>query len=572
MRKWLVFLLCLLANQGLAQTTPFEKGNGNQTTSYDECISWYRQLAALSPWVELDSIGLTDIGRPLHAVVIGLRQPQPSQQRPDNRAVVFINNGIHPGEPEGIDASMRLARELSQGSLRRVLERLIVVIIPIYNVDGSLQRNGFSRANQNGPEQYGFRGNARNLDLNRDFTKLDSRNARSLVSYFSRWDPDLYLETHTTNGADYQHVMTLIETQKDKLRPEISSFMQQHLTPALYEGMEQAGLPMCPYVNSRGELPESGLVGFLETPRYGSGYAATWHCPAYVLETHMLKPYALRYEATYALLQLSIETAARQSTALLQARQTAKQAASQATAMALNWELNEAEVDSFYFRGYTAQTRPSEVHGQSRLFYNRNLPWEAKIAFHNSYTGIDSVRKPLAYLIPQAWNEVIDRLLLQSIPLRMLPNDTQVLVEMYRITDYKTVGRPYEGRYLHYQTQYDTLTRLKTYHQGDVVVQLGQATDRLVMELLEPWAVDSYFNWGFFDGILMQKEYFSSYVFEDTAAELLQNSYALREALAQWKVSLDKEPGPRQQLDFIYRAAFLVEPDLQLYPVGRLLR
>ena len=257
-----LLLLSLLSFQlATAQPTPYEKGNGNQSSSYSECIAWYQQLAAGSAQVRIDSVGRTDIGQPLHQVVISTGTFDPAAARKAGKAVVLINNGIHPGEPEGIDASMRLARELATDpQMQKLLQQLVVVIVPVYNVGGALQRNGVTRANQDGPEQYGFRGNARNLDLNRDFVKLDSENARALVQLYRRWDADLYLETHTTNGADYQHVMTLIETQKDKLRPEISGWMQQKFTPKLYKDMQKQGFPMCPYVNTKGELPESGLL------------------------------------------------------------------------------------------------------------------------------------------------------------------------------------------------------------------------------------------------------------------------------------------------------------------------
>ena len=103
----------------------------------------------------------------------------------------------------------------------------MIVIIPVYNVGGALNRGSYSRANQNGPEAYGFRGNARNLDLNRDFIKCDSRNARSFNRLFNQWKPDVFVDTHTSNGADYQYVMTLISTQKDRLGGALGEFLTQ---------------------------------------------------------------------------------------------------------------------------------------------------------------------------------------------------------------------------------------------------------------------------------------------------------------------------------------------------------
>ena len=568
---WLLLLLFSFQTVA-AQPTPYEKGNGNQSSSYAECIAWYQQLAAVSAQVRIDSVGRTDIGQPLHQVVISTGTFDPAAARKAGKAVVLINNGIHPGEPEGIDASMRLARELATDpQMQKLLQQLVVVIVPIFNVDGALMRNSFTRANQNGPEQYGFRGNARNLDLNRDFVKLDSENARALVQLYRRWDADLYLETHTTNGADYQHVMTLIETQKDKLRPEISGWMQQKFTPKLYKDMQKQGFPMCPYVNTKGELPESGLQGFLETPRYGSGYMATFHTPGYVLETHMLKPFAQRYQATYQLLKSMLITAAAEAPALLQARKAAQQACAEAERMALNWQLEEDRVDSFFFRGYTARYKKSEVHNGQRLYYDRNAPWQGNIPYQNHFLGTDSTSKPLFYLIPQAWQEVIIRLGWNGVEMQRLQRDTLITVERYFIQDYKTSNRVYEGHFYHNQVQLLALQQERQYRKGDVLVPLGHATDRFVMEVLEPRAVDSYFRWNFFDSMLQRKEYFSGYVFEDTAAELLRNDAALRAAYEEWKSTQAADRSPWNDLYFIYSRSPLAEPDFMMYPVGRII-
>lgn len=572
----LTLALLLLAQTALAQPTPYEKGNGNQTTTHAECIAWYQGLAKSAPQlVRIDSVGITDSGRPLHRVVISSGGFDSATVRKNQRVVVFINNGIHPGEPEGIDASMQLARDLvSRPAYRDLLQQLTVVIVPIYNVDGSLRRNTFTRANQNGPEAYGFRGNAQNLDLNRDFIKLDSRNAQSLVRLYRHWDPDLYLETHTTNGADYQHVMTLIETQKDKLRPEISGWMTNTLTPALYNGMADLGFPMAPYVNTKGESPESGIETFIETPRYGSGYAALWHTVAYVLETHMLKDYPTRYKATYELLHLNLKLLASNKSTLLLARARARQATALASSLALNWQVDQQRVDSFLFLGFTARNKTSAVHGRDQLYYDRSSPWKAPVAWYPHALGTDSVSKPRAYVVPQAWHAVIDRLRWNRVPMWPLPNDTTLLVQRYRVLDYKTASRPYEGHYLHQGVEVEPVIDSQRYFAGDWYLPMGYGTDRFVVEVLEPKAVDSYFNWNFFDAQLQQKEYFSAYVFDATAEELLREKPELKVAFDKWKneqLAAGKTPSPRAQLDWVYRESGRIEPGLMVLPVGRLM-
>lgn len=571
-----IICLLLLSQTAFAQPTPYEKGNGNQTTTHAACIAWYQQLVKThNELVKIDSVGITDSGRPLHRVIISNGGFDSATVRKNGRAVVFINNGIHPGEPEGIDASMQLARELvTQAEKRALLSQITVVIVPIFNVDGSLRRNNFTRANQNGPEEYGFRGNGQNLDLNRDFIKLDSRNAQSLVRLFRQWDPDLYLETHTTNGADYQHVMTLIETQKDKLRPEISGWMHNTLTPALYRGMEALGFPMAPYVNTLGETPESGIETFIESPRYGSGYAALFHTVAYVLETHMLKDYPARYKATYELLLLQLQLAAQEKTNLLRARQDARKATAEANTLALNWQVDKARVDSLMFHGFTARNKVSAVHGLDQLYYDRSAPWKAPVAWYAHALGTDSVAKPRAYVLPQAWHATVDRLKLNRVPMYQLPRDTIILTQRYRVRDYKTSTRPYEGHYLHYDVELESVVDSQRLYAGDWYLPMGHGTDRFVVEVLEPKAIDSYFNWNFFDAQLQQKEYFSSYVFDGTAEELLRENAALKRAFETWKkeqIEAGKTPSARAQLDWVYRESGRIEPGLMVLPVGRIM-
>jgi len=286
------FLICM------AQLTPFEKHKSrNITATYKETIDFYKELDAKYDQMQLLDCGPTDIGKNLNLVVLSNDKVfDPEEIRRNNKRILLINNGIHPGEPEGIDASMMLARDLlSKNSIPR---DVIICIIPVYNIDGMLNR-GTSRPNQNGPESYGFRGNYQNLDLNRDFIKTDSKNSRSFQEIFNCWQPEVFVDNHTSNGADYQYVMTLIHPQKDKLDPILSDYVSNLMIPDLYDGMKNSGFEMIPYVNSVEESPDAGITGFLETQRYSTGYAALHNTIGFMPETHMLKPFAKRVESTY---------------------------------------------------------------------------------------------------------------------------------------------------------------------------------------------------------------------------------------------------------------------------------
>ncbi|GEO04109.1 hypothetical protein AAE02nite_17730 [Adhaeribacter aerolatus] len=554
--------------------TPHEKSGGQETATYQECISYYEQLDQAYEEVKLFTYGLTDSGRPLHLVVISLdRDFEVQSLRQRNKRLVLVQNGIHPGEPEGIDASMMLARDyMQQKDLRASLQNVVLLIIPVYNVDGALNRNRTSRANQNGPASYGFRGNARNLDLNRDYIKTDSRNARTFTQIFQEWQPDIFVDTHTSNGADYQHVMTLIATQKDKLASPLKNYLTQNLLPALEDGMEKAKFPMAPYVNTKGATPETGLLGFMDSPRYSSGYTALFNTIGFVTETHMLKPFDQRVKATYAFLELMVKMVNQDAARIADARSQANQAVLTQTNFPLNWVLDTTQADKVKFRGYRGKYKPSEVSGLPRLYYDRKAAFTKNIPYYNTFRATTVITKPKAYVVPQAWGEVIARLQLNNVTMEQLPVDTELEVELYHITDYQTAQRPYEGHYLHRDVQVRPEKRKLLFYRGDYLIYLNQPANRYLVETLEPQAVDSFFNWGFFDAILEQKEYFSDYVFEDVAAELLKNNPPLRQQHDAWKkANPEQAKSAQSNLDFIYRHSPYYEPSHLRYPIARIL-
>ncbi|MBC5995038.1 M14 family metallopeptidase [Pontibacter cellulosilyticus] len=555
--------------------TPYEKGNGNQTATYEEAIEWYRTLDKAYDEVKMVPYGYTDSGRLLHLVVVSTDKDfDPASIKQKNKRVLLIQNGIHPGEPEGIDATMMLVRDyLQDKSKRKQLDNVVLAIIPVYNIGGALNRNSHTRTNQNGPEEYGFRGNARNLDLNRDYIKTDSRNAELFHLIFRDWDPDVFMDNHTSNGADYQHVMTLIATQHNKLNPTLAGYLKGKMLPSLYEGMKKDKFPMVPYMNTVGETPEKGITGFMESPRYATGYTALYNTIGFVPETHMLKPFDQRVKATYQLMENMIETVHRDADEIGQLRAKAKQEILTQQNFALNWQLDTTKVEQIPFMGYAAKYKPSEVSGLERLYYDRSAPYSTKINYYNEFKPTTTVQKPVAYIIPFAWREVIDQLKTDKVEMKQLKRDTTLQVETYYITDYKTGQRPYEGHYLHSDVKVEKRTMPRQFLKGDYVVYLNQPANRFLVETLEPQAVDSYFAWNFFDSILMQKEYFSSYVFEDLAAEYLKKDPELRKRLEERK---KQDPqfakSARAQLDFVYRNTPHYEFTHNMYPVGRLMQ
>jgi hypothetical protein len=568
-----IFLLPLLflCLQGYAQLTPFEQSKDkNYTAAYAEVISYYQSLSKQQPQMRLFNYGSTDIGKPLTLVVLSKDKVfDPALIKKQNKRVLLINNGIHPGEPEGIDASMMLVRDLLKKN--QLPKDVVLCFIALYNIDGSINR-GVSRINQNGPRAYGFRGNYRNLDLNRDFIKADSKNALAFAQILNTWQPEVLLDNHTSDGADYQYVMTLIETQKDKQNPILAAYTDKTLTPDLYKGMKKSGYEMIPYGAGEQGLPDSGIVSFMETPRFSTGFAAQHNIISYMTETHMLKPFDKRVWATYAFMQNLIGICQRDAKLLGTMKKQVDAEVSQQKTFGLSWTLDESKVDTITFKGYAAQYKTSEVSGLKRLYYDRDKPYSKTIKYYNTYKASATADKPVAYIIPQAWGKVIDLFKLNKVAMSRLVHDTTLALQMYYIGDYKTGAKPYEGHYLHSNVKLNPVDTKVRFYEGDYIVYVNQPINRYIVETLEPQGVDSFFAWNFFDSMLGQKEYFSDYVFEDVAATMLKNDPELRKKLDDAKAADPKLANSAgAQLNFVYRNSPYFEKTYLRYPIGRLL-
>jgi len=563
-----LFFLSLTA---FGQLSPFERSDKKETATYREAIAYYEQLAKSYPQqAKLFTYGSTDFGKPLHLLVLSKQKIfDPKILRANNKRVLLINNGIHPGEPEGIDASMLLARDLLKNNA--LPNNVVICIIPVYNIDGSHSRSGTSRANQNGPIAYGFRGNSKNYDLNRDFIKTDSKNAQAFQQIFNTWQPEIFVDTHTSNGADYQYTITLIPTQKDKLNPILSSYLTKTLVPDLYRQMKEKGFELIPYVNSINETPDDGITGYIESPRYSTGYAALHNSIGFMPETHMLKSYDKRVEATQKLLRTYIEIVARDAKVIGENKRKADEFTAHQKDFPVDWKLNRSVYDSIEFKGFTAKQKPSEISGINRLYYDRNEPYTKNIKYWDKFEPSLTLTKPIAYVIPKAWDKVIRLLKLNNVYMKQLAADTKLNLQMYYIGEMKTATRPYEGHYQHSAVTLTPVMQDVQFYEGDYIVYVNQASNRYIVETLEPQAIDSFFNWNFFDSILGQKEGYSSYVFEDTAAELLKKDPDLKKKLEAEKLkNPDLAKNGRAQLDFVYKNSDYFEKTFMRYPIGRM--
>ncbi len=350
--------------------TPFELSEGTETATYTEIIDFYMHLAKEFPEINVQTVGTTDSGYPLHMVTYNPDADFNFKKISKTKTIILINNGIHPGESDGIDATMLLYRDLVTKKIAPP-KNTILVTIPVYNIGGVLNRNSNTRVNQNGPNSYGFRGNAQNYDLNRDFIKTDTKNTRTFDFIFHLVKPDIFIDNHVSNGADYQYTLTHLFTQHNKLGGELGAYLQEEMMPALEKSLADSKWDITPYVNVHNESPDKGFSQFMDSPRYSTGYTTLWNTLGLMVETHMLKPYKERVEGTYQLMHALVGIAEEDNNKIRLLREEANQSFLNAETYPLHWVLDTTKTTTLDFKGFEAEEILSEITGFSRLKYNQ---------------------------------------------------------------------------------------------------------------------------------------------------------------------------------------------------------
>ncbi|RKE90911.1 M14 family metallopeptidase [Ichthyenterobacterium magnum] len=574
--KKLVILLLLISSctsdknkEPYNFTIAFEDSKGTETATYEEVITFYTNLADAYSEVNIETIGETDSGKPLHMVTLNPDLKFDYNKIRENKRIILINNGIHPGESDGIDATMMLYRDIVQEKIETP-KNTILVTIPVYNIGGSLNRNSTTRANQNGPKEYGFRGNARNYDLNRDFIKCDTKNARTFTKIFHIIQPDVFIDNHVSNGADYQYALTHLFTQHNKLGGDLGSYLHTEMMPKLEQKLATKNWDITPYVNVFNQVPEKGFSQFMDYPRYSTGYTTLFNTLGMMVETHMLKPYKQRVEGTYELMKSMITIVDEDTNAIKTLRENSFNL-NPGELYPLDWKIDSTKTTVLNFKGYEGSFIPSEITGAQRLKYDRTKPFTKKVTYQNYFKPSKSIVIPQAYIIPQSLWNVIDLLKLNNVEMTQFKKDTIITVESYKIKDYETRAQAYEGHYQHYNTNVSTNIKALKFIEGDYLIKTNQKAIRYLIETLEPQAPDSFFNWNFFDTILQQKEYFSPYVFEETAKKILATNPELKKEF-DLKKSQDAtfKTNWYVQLDWIYKHSSNYEKAHLQYPIYRI--
>jgi hypothetical protein len=582
-----LFALALTAAQTAAQSistnvppewqTHAEQTNYRETPTYEEVLAYARRLERASPLVRVASFGRSGAGRALPLIVVAKGGAfTPAAARKSGKLVLLVQANIHAGETDGGDAGLALVRDIAITRTRAaLLDHVTLLFIPVYNVDGYARRSPYNRINQNGPSEMGWRGTATNLNLNRDYMKADAPETRAWLRLWNEWQPDFFIDCHVTDGADFRYNVTYQFEQHQNVAEPLLGWMKSAIDSRIVPATETTGNLLAPYITLRNDNdPSKGIEGFIETPRYSTGYTPLRNRPGLLIETHMLKDYRTRVRGTYDLIAATLVEMNRDPEGLRRAlRETDEVITAEGRTydpsrrVPLRLELTDKS-EPLKFKGVEFRLEHSDVSGAERVIYGTR-PLDLTVPYFNEARVTVAVAPPLYYVVPPQWTEVIDRLAAHGLRLQRLAEAATLEVESYRFSDVKWSPASFEGRVSVTQKN-KIVSERRLYPAGSVVVSMRQPASRVALYLLEPDSPDSLVAWGFFNTIFEQKEYGEGYVLERLAREMLARNEKLRREFEQ-RLASDPQfaRSPRARLSFFYDRSPYADPQLNLYPVGR---
>ena len=561
----------------LAEQTDFRK-----TPRYDETMDYFRRLAGKSPMVSMTAFGSTAQGRDLNLLVVdrdGLTDP--SEVRARGRIVILVQSCIHSGEPDGKDASMIWLRDLVlTGRDKSLLDDVTFLFIPIFNADGHEDFRATNRINQNGPEELGTRNTAQLLNLNRDYLKADSPEIRAWLRLFNKWDPELFIDCHVTNGADFQYVMTYdIENHGCAIEEPLNTFSKEVFDKELGERMSGASFPMFPYcLYEKAYAPEAGGSLQVFDPRFSQSYVAYRNRLGLLLETHIYKPYKDRVMATLESIRMSAYVLQKHKEEL----QAAVREADAATACAefrkkpfpVEYEIDRSEVVYADYLGWQRDTVKSDLSGGQWVKHNYDRPMTYHMPLYKVQKPVRTICLPKAYVIMPQYGYLKELLELHGLKYSIMDEACEMKVETYRYTGAQFSSRQSEGRVPVISETHTTQTERLICPKGSIVVGMDQPNAKLALYMFEPEAPGSLTYWGFFNAHVQPSNEFwinPSYM-EVKGREMLEDDPVVRKQFEEKMKDPAFAGSPSDILGFFYEICRRQShQDNDLHPVWRIM-
>ena len=560
-------------------TTPAQASHFRTTPSYADTLNYLKRLAAAAPGkLRIETFGTTPEGRPMTVVIASSDGTfTPAAARAKHKPIVLVQAGIHPGEIEGKDAGLMLLRDFAvTGERPHLLDHALLIYIPVFSVDGHENTSPYHRINQNGPQSQGFRGQSQHLNLNRDYLKADAPEMRAWLKLWQRWLPDFLIDVHTTDGANYPYDLTWYTEDPHKLDPGVAAWLK-NFTDAVLPEYDKRGHLAAPYLEFKdGRDPRKGIENFGSGPRFSTGYAALQNRPALLIETHMLKSYAVRVRAAYDLIDLMLTQIDEHSAALLKVTRAADKAVidrakNDHASVPVTFKLSPTSTP-FVLKGFAFTLTHSNVSNSPWIQYDPSKPRTYTIPRWNTLLPDVSITPPAAYAVPAQWTNVIDRLDAHGIRYTRTTRPIEITTSGYQLDDPKWMAKSFESHLMLTSFKTSTVQRTVTLPPGTAIVPMNQRAANVAINLLEPQAPDSLLHWGYLNAVFEAKEYAEPRVLENLARRMLAKDPALKAAFER-KLRDDKAfaASPSARLNFFFkRSPWWAAQDVGAYPVLRL--
>lgn len=536
--------------------------------AYADTRAWFDRLDAASDLIRIEQFGVSPEGRPLYAVIASKDGATLDPSKP----VLLAQAGIHPGEIDGKDAGMMLLRDMAFYGKDGLLDRANLILIPILSVDGHERTSPYSRPNQRGPRNQGWRHTATNQNLNRDFMKLDQAEMQAVMGLIHKYQPDLYVDIHVTDGIDYQYDVTYGYNGEDGVwsrSPAIAGWLDEAFKPEMNAALEAQG-------HIPGELvfaiddrdPKKGMNDGGLGERYSNGWGSAAHVPTILIENHSLKPHEQRVLGTYVFLEEALKVLAEKSQTLRAAISADR--ALRPAELPANFKGDEQPTRMRPFKGILYDTYDSVASGRPELrWLGQPDPELWQVPYFGSHPTL-TLKRPTAYWVPSYRADIIERLKMHGVQMETLAAPRTVAVDMLRLVDPKVSARTNEAHVPITVSEVRTEAKDWTYPVGSVRVPTDQPMGDVAILLLEPQSSESFFAWGMFPEVLNRVEYIEAYAIAPLAEKMLAADTALK---AEFEAKLAAEPAfaadGDARLAWFYERTPFYDQRFRLYPVGR---
>jgi len=559
----------LIANPTNPWITPAESSDLTESPDYTETMAWLEKLSQAAPSLSINRIGTSEQGRIIQVVIASSDQDfSASELSRSKKPLILIQAGIHAGEIDGKDAGMMLLRDIAVGSKAALLERANLLFVPILNVDGHERSSEYGRVNQRGPKIMGWRTNAQNLNLNRDYTKLETAGIKAIIQVINTYDPDLYIDIHVTDGADYQYDITYDFVAPGGYSPQIFNWMKTHYKPEVNQALSANGHipgPLLFAANDR-DFTE-GNIAFSFSPRFSNSYGDIRHLPTILVENHSLKPFKQRVLGTYIFLEQSIISVADHIEALRSAIEADKNQPKKELPVRFGFNRNPA--DSLVFLGIESQLVKSPITGAEYVQWKGN-PITQTIPNILMDKPESILKLPKAYWISSEWPQLIEKIKAHGIQFETISGSKTQTVQQDFITSYKLSAQPSEGRVRFQEFKIEPITREIEFPAGSIRIPVDQSLGELLVILMEPESVDSFFQWGYFHSILSQTEYMETYIMEPLIAKMLAEDANLKIQFEEkMKSNLEFAKSPRSIYRWFYEKTPYFDQQWKVIPIGK---